>query len=122
MLDTRPSDGRSSGVAFWPTSDVFLDGEDDLAWGFKDEDSGSLAYEHSVALLKHREHCGNRRSQRRFAVAQVRQDLRWEDGASIIDVITYERKTFLTPEIVKVCRYSQRIVLVFLFAERRSHL
>ena len=50
------------------------------------EDSGSLEYEQSVALVKHREHCGNRRSQRRFAVAQVTQDLRWEGGASIIDM------------------------------------
>ena len=50
------------------------------------EDSGSLAYKQAVALLKHREHFGNCKSQRRFALAQVIQDLRWEGGASIIDM------------------------------------
>ncbi len=61
--------------------------EDPLGRTFDGEDSGSLEYKHAVALLKHREHCGNRKSQRRFAVAQVIQDLRWEGGASIIDML-----------------------------------
>ena len=52
---------------------------------FDGEESGSLAYKQSVALLEHREHCGNRKSQRLFAVAQATQDLRRVGGASAIE-------------------------------------
>ncbi|KAF6218025.1 hypothetical protein HO133_006437 [Letharia lupina] len=85
MSDRRSSEGKSNGV-FQPWPDVIFDGEDPPTWGFEGEDSRSLGYEQSVALVKHREHCGNRRSQRPFAVAQVTQDPQWEGGASIIDM------------------------------------
>lgn len=93
MSDRRSSEGKSNGV-FQPWPDVIFDGEDPPTWGFEGEDSRSLGYEQSVALVKHREHCGNRRSQRPFAVAQVTQDPQWEGGASIID---------MTPDVGNVC-------------------
>ena len=86
MSDRWSSEGRSSGVQ--RSTDVILDGESPLTCGFDGKDSGWLVYEQSVSLLKHREHCGNRRSQRLFAVAQLTQDLGWESGASTIDMTT----------------------------------
>ena len=75
MSDRRSSEGGSSGI-FQPLSDLVFGGEGPLTGGFEGEDSGSLAYKQSMALLKNREHCGSRGLQRRFAAAQVLQDLR----------------------------------------------
>lgn len=57
---------------------MVLDGGGPIIWNFEGEYSSLLVHKQSVALIKHREHCGVRRSQRRFAVAQLTQDLRRE--------------------------------------------